>query len=228
MSSNQTIQRFTAWRSRRQVWWMTVAVFAIVIAYVDGFIVTSLQGAVGAIERREPLFGRWLRDSTLMLPLFFLAVLAAFVIARRWVGQGHRGFVKYGTTALLIVLLTSGVAIGEAAASSAYDYHLQTRHLEQQHQMMSHSDTAALQGSVDQPMGDMPMGAAGSTMLEASKQDTLNVHLKALRLGSMALLISNLVLVLWVSALRSDRLWRRPEATPMVITSAIPEELSMA
>lgn len=210
------------------MWWLTIAAFAIVIAYADGLVVTSLQGAVGAIERRQPLFGRWLHDSTLMLPVFFLAVLAALLLARRWVGTGHRGLVKYGTTALLIVVLTSGVAIAEMTASAAYDYHLQTRHLELQHQLMNHSDLIAQPGAVDQQMGDMPMGATASSMLEVSKQDTLNVHLKAIRYGSAALLITNLVLVLWVMSLRSERLWRRPDTAPMVTTSAVPEELSMA
>ena len=53
MSTNQVGQRLHAWQDRQQVWWVTIAVFAIVISYADGFWVTSLQGVVGAIERRQ-------------------------------------------------------------------------------------------------------------------------------------------------------------------------------
>ena len=102
------------------MWWATIAMFAVAICYADGFWVTSLQGAVGAIERSGPPFQRWLRDSTLMLPLFLMAVLAAVLTARRFVGQGHRGLVKFATTALLITLFTSGVAVAEMADGSLY------------------------------------------------------------------------------------------------------------
>lgn len=216
MSIHQTTQRFSAWRGRLHVCWVTIAVFAIVIAYADGFLVTSLQGAVGAIERNEPPFQRWLRDSTLMLPLFFLAVLAAMLLARRWVGQGHRSVVKFGTTALLIVLFTSGVAIAEVAASSAYDYRLQTRHLEREHNM-----------GMDVGM-DMSMDTDMGTGLTALKQDTLDVHMRAVQYASVMLLVTNLVLVIWVMAFYSDRLWRRFDSTLTTTTSVKTEELSLA
>jgi hypothetical protein len=224
MSTHETTQPSTDKRRGLPVWWVTIAAFAIVIAYADGLIVTSLQGAVGAIERRQPLFERWLRDSTLMLPLFFLAVLAAMLLARRWVGHGHRGLVKLGTTALLIVVLTSGVAVAEMSVNAAYDYHLQTQHLVLVHQSMNMSTPIA----AGQPGSVTQAGTASRDALRSSERDTLNVHLKAIRLGSLALLTSNLVLVLWVLALRSDRLWRRPESAPMVTTTAVPQELSLA
>jgi hypothetical protein len=204
-----------------QVWWVTIFAFAIVIAYADGFWVTSLQGAVGAIERNEDPFHRWLRDSTLMLPLFVLAVLIAMRMARRLVGH-RRGVIKYATTALLIVVLTSGVAIAEVAASSAYDYHFQTRHLELEHQLMGHTQVAAEPGSFTQA------STSACTGLCSSVKETFNSHVRAVLYSSVVMLITNLVLVLWVLALRSDRLWRRPTASPPSAAPVAHEELSMA
>jgi hypothetical protein len=50
MSIHRTMERLTARPRRFQVSWVTIALFAIVFAYVDGFWVTSMQGAVGAFE----------------------------------------------------------------------------------------------------------------------------------------------------------------------------------
>src|SRR4051795_9048994 len=83
-------------RRQLRVYWLTIAFFAVVIAYGDGFWVTTVQGAVGAIERNDPPVSRWLRDSTLMLPLFFLAVLAAVLLARRWFANSRKRLVKFG------------------------------------------------------------------------------------------------------------------------------------
>jgi hypothetical protein len=185
-------------RGRLHVYWLTVAFFAIVIAFGDGFWVTSVQGAVGAIERNDPPLGRWLRDSTLMLPLFFLAVVAALMLARRWFGHSRRRFVKFGGTALLLMLITSAVGITEVAASSAYDYRLQTRDLTSVVAFHHHEDTVAPAAAT----------TGGCKALCAEKRLTMKTHLKALRLASVVLLLSNVVLVLWLLALRGDRLWR--------------------
>ena len=199
---------------------MTIAVFAIVLAYADGFWVTSLQGAVGARERHQPPFQRWLRDASLMVPVYVLAVLAAVLMARRLVGQGHGKVVKFGTTALLIVLLSSAVATAEVAASSAYDYHLQTRHLELQH--ASHTTLAvAQQGSV------VPAGTSTCTGTCAAQQNTLHMHVRAVLYGTKVMLITNLVLVLWVLAFCGNRLWRRSVRSPLPATSVTPKELSL-
>jgi hypothetical protein len=220
MSIQDTTHRFSAWRDRMQMWWITVAVFAIVIAFADGFWVTSLQGTVGAIERRESPFHRWLRDSALMVPLFFLAVLAALLMARRVVG-GRRGVVKFATTALLITVLGSGVAIAEMGASSAYDYHLQTSHLQTEQQLHQTHLAVATSGTTTQPVS----GACTGTC--ASERDTFNVHVRAVLYGSLAVLMTNLVLVIWVMALRSERLWRRPVRNQMTTPAMVPQELSL-
>jgi hypothetical protein len=219
MLINHARQRLNAWQSRQKVWWMTIAVFAIVMAYADGFWVTSLQGAVGAIERRQPPLERWLRDSTLMVPLYVLAVLAAVLMARRLVGQGHSKIVRFGTTALLIVLLSSAVATAEVAASSAYDYHLQTRHLELQH--ASHTTLVAAQP------GSTAASAGACTGTCAIRQNTFDTHVRAVMYGSLMMLLTNLVLVVWVLALRGNRLWRQFVRSTPPATSTAPQELSL-
>src|SRR4051812_15620845 len=189
---DSTLTRVDAAQRRLSIYWLTVAFFAVVIAFGDGFWVTSVQGAVGAIERNDPPLSRWLRDSALMLPLFFLAVLAAILLGRRWFGSSRRRLVKFGGTALLIVLLTSAVAVTEVAASSAYDYRLQSRELVSVH--------AFHQSIADPAPGATAPTNGGCTGVCAEKQLTLNSHMKALRAARVVLLFSNLRFGLWVMA----------------------------
>jgi len=230
MFTLDSAHRFSAWRDRLQMCWITVAAFAIVIAYADGFWVTSLQGTIGAIERRESPLHRWMRDSTLMLPLFFLAVLAALVIARRLVGH-RRGLVKFGATALLVTVLGSAVAVAELGASSAYDYRLQTIHLQLEQSL--HHTHPAIAPTVS---GQRVAGNSSSdqvtpgacTGLCATERDTLHVHVRAVFYASVVMLITNLLLVLWVMALRSERLWRRPVRSSQSTPQVVSHELSPA
>jgi len=220
------VQRFTAWRDRMQMWWITVAAFAIVITYADGFWVTTLRGAVGAIERRGSPLHQWLRDSTLMLPLFFLAVMVALAMARRLVGQ-HGGLIKFGAAAFFVTVLASGVAVAELGASSAYDYHLQTRHLQLEDSLHHTHPAAAPAVSSGLPTsGQTTAGAC--TGLCATERDTFNVHVRAVFYASVVMLITNFVLVLWVMALRSERLWRRPVVSAPATPKVAAPELSLA
>ncbi|HZX57046.1 MAG TPA: hypothetical protein VFE86_20335 [Ilumatobacteraceae bacterium] len=208
---DSTLTRVDAAQRRLAVYWLTVAFFAVVIAFGDGFWVTSVQGAVGSMERNDPPFSRWLRDSAMMVPLYFLAVLAAILLGRRWFGHRRNRLAKFGGTALLMVLLSSAVAISTVAASSAYDYRLQSRDLVSVH-------------AFHQTIADPAPGASASTNgactgICAEKQLTLNTHLKALRIASVVLLLSNVVLVLWVMVLRGDRMWRSPR-TPNASSEA--------
>ena len=196
----RAVERLDEQRRRTQVYWLTVAFFAVVIAYVDGFWLTSMQGAVGAIERNEEPLGRWLRDSTLMLPLFFLGVSAAVLLARRWFGHRRSWLLKVGATALLVTVIGSAIGIAETAASSAYDYRLQSRDLTSVHRF--HQTIA------DTNPGAIAPTAGGCTGICAEKQLTLSAHVKAVKLATGLLLVSNLVVVLWVMMLRGDRLWR--------------------
>jgi len=142
-------------------------------------------------------------------------------MARRLVGN-RRGVVKYATTALLIVVLTTGVAIAEVAASSAYDYHFQTSHLALEHQLMGHTHVAVEPGTFTQT------STGACTSLCASVRDTYNTHVRAVLYSSVVMLITNLVLVLWVLALRGNRLWRRRSTSPPSAAPVAHEELSMA
>jgi len=195
-----TLARIDGAQRRLSVHWLTIAFFAVVIAFGDGFWVTSVQGAVGAIERNDAPLQRWLRDSTLMVPLFFLAVLAAVVLGRRLFGSSRSRLAKFGATALLMVLFTSALAITEVAASSAYDYRLQSRDLASVH--------AFHQTIADAAPGATAKANGGCTGICAEKQLTLNAHMKALRIAGVYLLLTNVVLVLWVMALRGDNIWR--------------------
>jgi hypothetical protein len=94
--------------------WWTVLPLAALMAYGDGFWVISLRGAAGAIERMDSPFQAWLRESTLFLPVFVIAVLAA--TAWRWPGSAPR---LAGTRAVLMAALLV-VAAGPSQVWSAW------------------------------------------------------------------------------------------------------------
>lgn len=207
MSIHETIERPVEQQHRLRLSVLTVVVFAVALAYADGFWVTSLQGAVGSLERSRPPFERWLRDSTLMLPLYVGAVWCALRLTRRWVGQSRRSAARIGTAAVLIMTLGTAVGIAEVANSSAYDYHLQTKHLELVEEMnYAHSVKLPAQ----------PADEAGSEQcvgLCAAKRSTLRLHVRAVTYASLVLLLTNIVMVAWIFALRGDRLWKRTAVT---------------
>lgn len=185
-----------------QVSAVTVAVCAIVIAYIDGFVVTSLREAVGAIEGLQSPFLHWLRDSTLMLPLFILAVAGALVVTRRWVGNSRREMVQLAFAALLIIAITTAVSIGQVASNSVHDYNVQAGQLGIMHS--THATTVAgLAGT-----GEVS-GRGTCAALCAARHATFMVHLRAGAYASIVLLITNVVLAAWVLALRGGRLWNR-------------------
>jgi hypothetical protein len=197
----RSIERLGALRNRLGVNWLSVAILAVVLAYADGFWLTSVQGTVGAIERNHAPVSRWLRDSTLMLPLFFLGVLAALLVVRRLFGDGRRVALRIGAAALLITLIGSAVGTTEVMASSAYDYRLQSRDLARIESQ--HTHPAVTPGSVATP------SQSGCTGTCAQRQLTLTAHVEAVELIGRMLLITNGIAVLWVLAFRGDRLWRR-------------------
>ena len=183
--------------------WPTVAVFAAVIAYVDGFWVTSLQGAVGAVEvTREP-FVRWVRDSTLMLPLLLLAVVAALSLTRRWAGRSHREFRQLAVAAISTMLITTVVSIAQVATMSIHDYNIQAAQLGQVH--AGHASTVAAD-----PGAVAPLGGKACSALCAARHATLMAHVRSVGYAGLVLLFTNLVLVVWALALRGGRLWAAP------------------
>jgi hypothetical protein len=188
-------------RKRLQVSWVTVAVFAVALAYVDGFWTTSVLKAIGATASSQEPFQRWLRDSTMMLPPLALAVFAALLLTRRWVGHGRREIVQLATAAALILAFSTVVSIAEVATTTAQDYSTQTNLLEHPH--TNHFTPPAV------PATATVTNTSGCTLLCAAKHDALVVHERAVAYGSAALLVTNLLLVLWLLAIRGGRLWTR-------------------
>ncbi len=190
-----TKQRVGALRGTLPVPWLTVALLAVVMAYADGFWLTSLQGAVGAIERAQGPFASWLRDSTMMLPVFGVAVLGALALAYRRFGAQLRKPWTVVAAALLVAAAGTVVGIAEVTASSAYDYHLQSNLLQTSSATHLHPATA----------GHAHPGSACIGVCE-EKRTTLAVHVRAVSYASGVLLVTNVVLVGWVVALRGGRL----------------------
>lgn len=185
MSIGSTVECPTAVPARRGVPWATALSLAVVMAYANGFWLTSLRGAVGAIERTQGPFASWLRESTLAVPAYVFAVLAALTLALRLFGSAPRrlGLV---TTALMVVAAGTVASTALMAASSAYDYHLQAS---QQQMMHSMGDTCAI-----------------ANCLTAGQEASFGLQVRAVVYGSAILLVTNLAVVAWVYAIRGGRL----------------------
>lgn len=194
MSIDSTLERPTAIRARRAVPWATVLSLAVLMAYANGFWLTSLRGAVGAIERTQGPFASWLRESTLAVPAYVFAVLGALTLALRLFGSAPRRL-RLLMTALMVVAAGTVAGTIEMAASSAYDYHLQAS---QQQMMHSMGDTCAI-----------------ANCLAAGQQASFGLQVRATVYGSAILLVTNLAVVAWVYAIRGGRLdvaSRRPRS----------------
>src|SRR4051794_41710266 len=72
--------------TRAAVAWSHVLPLAVVLAFVKGFWLVVFRAAVGAIERTSAPFSTCLHESTLLLPVYLVAVLGAVVFAQRWFG----------------------------------------------------------------------------------------------------------------------------------------------
>jgi hypothetical protein len=190
--------RFAAFRGKVPLPWITIGVLAVLMAAADGFVLTSLQGAVGAIERSQGPFGSWARDTAIVLPLFVLAMIWAFTRAHRKHGlttKALRSPLKLLTTALLIVAAGTAVGVAETVVSGAYDFHLQSNLLKSSAGLHEHSTGTNATN---------PAYANGGWTPE--QRQTAAVDVKAAAFGSGIILIVNLVLVGWVIALRGGRL----------------------
>jgi hypothetical protein len=187
--TSATNERFRRLRGRlRAVPWLTVLPLAVVMAYADGFWMVSLRGAVGSIERTQEPFANWLRESTLSLPFFVLAVIGALMLAARLFGPVLRSTKVVVATALLVVAAGTLVGIYEVATSSAYDYQLQSSQLNVMGSMRSTSHTGA------------------TSVLADQRRASLALQLKSVAYGSGILLATNVVFVGWVLAFRGGRL----------------------
>jgi hypothetical protein len=185
------------------------------MGYADGFWLISLRGAVGSIERTGEPFATWLRESTLALPVFVLAVIGALTLAARWFGPVLRTSRTVVATALLIVAAGTLVGIAAVAASSAYDYQLQSSHLQPMGTTGStgSAGTTRSMGSMESMDSTASTGSMGTTESMAAtdsmaeqQQASLGLQLRAVAYGSGLLLVTNLALVGWVVAMRGGRL----------------------
>ena len=184
--NKSTTERPGVTRGRLAVPWLTVVSLAVVLAYADGFWLIALRGAVGAIQRTQEPFLSWLRESTLVLPVYVLAVLGALTLALRWFGPVLRRPRTVVATALMIAVAGTLVGIAAIVASAAYDYRLQLNLL----QMMESMRSAC-------PQGDC---------LARQEQATLGLHVRGGAYASAMLLATNLLLVGWALAFRGGRL----------------------
>jgi hypothetical protein len=167
--------------------WSTVLPIAVVFAYADGYWLTSLRGAIGAIERTDSPFRNWEFESTLSIPLFVGAVISALTLAHRWFGPVLRSAWSTVITGVVVVLAGTGVGLAEVAASAAYDYHLQ--------------------GSQVQFMDNMAGGHCSAACVASTNSAQLTVELRGLWVGGKLLIITNLVVVAWLVAMRGGRLY---------------------
>jgi hypothetical protein len=187
-------QRLRALPGPAPVPWGTVTALAVLLAAADGFVLTAVQGAVGAIERSQGPFVSWLQISALTLPVFFAAVLGALAVARRRFGTPLHSRRRVLAGALLVVAAGSLVGTAEIGISAASDYHLQTQLVQVQH--------------ANHATGD---GGSGLHIDPAeAQQKSLETDLLGVRIGSGVDLVVNAVLVGWVVALRGGRLDAAP------------------
>ena len=171
--------------SPQRIPWSTVLPLAVVAAFGSGFWLIVIRGAVGSIERTESPFVTWLQESTLLVPLYVFAVLAALTLARRWFGAGPYRTGPVATTLLLVTLAVTLAASVVQAVSAVYDYRLQSLHVLH---MASHELSCGAQCIADR------------------QHDGLVLQVQALGLGSVVMLVSNLVLLTLVVTLRGGRL----------------------
>jgi hypothetical protein len=180
---------------RGRIPWPPVLLLAALLAFADGFWLTTTQGAVGAIERAQSPFAAWLRDSALSLPVFALAVLAALAVARRRLRPELRRPRRVVATALLVAAAGSLVGTAELVASAAYDYALQVPQLEAMH--AAHI-TASSPAEVDRP--------GQCTGLCDQERLTLAADERAARYAAAGVLVTDVVVVGWGVALLGGRL----------------------
>ncbi|MEP7193082.1 MAG: hypothetical protein ABI903_09480 [Actinomycetota bacterium] len=186
LSASPTAQRPHAIRTwLSAVPWMTVLPLAAVMAFADGFWMTSLRGATGSIERNQTPFVSWLRESTLSLPVFAIAVAAALMLAASLFGPVLGRAKTVVAAALIVVAAGTLVGVFEIVASAAYDYRLQT------------SQTMAMDSMASSP------SAVGTT---SQNQATFGLQAHSVGVGSGLILVTNIALVGWVVAMRGGRL----------------------
>jgi hypothetical protein len=186
-------ERFGRFPNGVAVPWVAVAVMAVTMSFVDGFWIISLREAAGAAIRTGRPFASWLADSTAVVPIFALAVLAALGIAYERYGPVLRRTRAVVVTSLLVALAGTAAALVVAFSSIGYDYYLQATQAEQVESTHGH-------GAAISP-GDPT--CTGNCAVERA---TLEVHAWGFAYLVPLFLGTNVVLVGWMVALRGGRL----------------------
>jgi len=184
--------RFAAIRGRVPLPWATVAALAVLLAFANGFVLVAVQGAVGAIERAQNPFADWMLYSTILVPIFGLAIVMALARADR---RDRRTV----PTALLVAAITTAIGITLLTISIAYDYHLQAELLAKTASVHNHT--------VGGPDGAQNPAYADDGWSPELRQ-TMLVAVKGFGLGTVLMAGVNAFVVLWVTALRGGRLSR--------------------
>ena len=182
----------TAAAGHEGVPWSHVLPLAVVFAYVDGFWVVALRGAVGPIERTDAPFSAWLQEATLLLPVYVLAIVAAMGLLARRFGPVPSGLRAVATA--ILGLVAAGTVAGAAflVATTVYDYQLEIRGL---------NHMIALHGGCD--------AACVADRVQATKE----LQLKSVGVGIVLMAVSNRVMAGLVVASRGGALavaTRRP------------------
>ena len=170
---------------RLAVPWTTVLTLALLLDLADGFFMTAGRNAVGAIERTQEPFASYWRTGLLLLPTFALGVLTALTLILRRFGPDGRSRKQLLATVALVATAGSLVGVAATTATSAADYRLQSSQLG----MMT-----SMQGSCD------------VACLAAQQHATAAVHVRAIAIVGALMLLTNLLLVGWLAALRGGRL----------------------
>lgn len=189
---------------RLRISWPTVGVLAVVITFVDGFWITSLEGAVGTFARSRSPFDAWVRESLLVLPLFAVMVIAALTLGRRWFGQTRRPLARLAAVGGLLVVATTIAAVGQTTFNAVHDYRIQADGVAKLHTL--HPPAPA----VDPSSGIVIPASTSCDAICVERRSTAEVHVRSVIMLSGLLLVTNAVLVLWVLLLRGGVVWRRP------------------
>jgi hypothetical protein len=168
-------------RRTARVSWSHVLPLAVVLAFANGFWIVTLRGAVGAIERTSAPFSTWVRESTLLVPVYVVAVLAAFMLAQRWFGPRPRGMRANAATIGLVAGCATAAGVVLQMASGWFDFLLQRGDLRH--------------------MGSMHM-TCDATCTTERIQATLNLELKGVLVALVMMAVTDLVLVALVVAFR--------------------------
>jgi hypothetical protein len=186
------------WDHRRaSVAWSHVLPLAVVLAFANTFWMIVLRGAVGAIERTGTPFTSWLHESTLLVPVYVVAVLAAFRLAQRWFGPRPRGIRAVASTGALVAAATTAAGALLMMGSMWFDFRFQVGDLRSTGQMHMSCDSVCVTQRI---------------------RATLNLELKGAWIGALLMLVTSLVVTAMVLAFRGGviRLARDPRpASPL-------------